>query len=393
MKNTLLTFFIILFSSSAFSSVWVSQNTWTDQTEKQFSEWVRKEWSEDIFTNPKSFLEGIETDCADSVYAARATFAYQRKLSFKTANGISSESTQFDSFAEGAPRFRTFLKALMRDTSSRTLPADTYPVALNSENFRAGIIYVAPGNHSYLIKDVKRDGMITTYSSTVPVAIRLLMRLEGVPFYLPTDLDKKLDGYRAFRQPPQLGVKQSLIPGYSEEQYDLAKALNYSYIGFAESLTNKIAIEKPTLQNKIDQALGSLCSYARERGAWVSLSSGIWMNNKKCMSAEQVEDYSTTNRDEKLKDFFQYLRKLAGEIEGDEVSNQTKEKLTATFTGEGQSGCLVETYDPKVGSLKLSDIWNKVSQKKLVANPHASIAQRWGLEEWTPTCEQKRHND
>ena len=392
-KNSLLILFICLFANIGVAAVWSSKNSWSSSIEDRYSEWVRNEWSEDTFVNPKSMLEGVETDCADSVYAVRATFAYLNQLPFKTASKISNETNQFDSVSEGPKRFRAFLKMLMRETSSRTLPNDTYAVALTPQAFRAGIIYVAPGNHSYLIKDVQKDGMIVTYSSTVPVAVRLLMRLEGVPFYLPSDLDKKLDGYRAFRQPDQLNVKQEQLSQFSPEQFELAKAANYAYVSFAERLTDKISVEKPRLEKKIEHTLSSLCSYARERGAWVSLSSSVWMNSKKCMSPDQVEDYSTDSRDLRLKDFFQYLRKLAGLMDQEDVSSEIKEKVMAVFSGEGQSGCLVETYDPKVGSLKLSDVWNQIVQNKLISNPHATIAQRWGIESWTPVCEQKRHNE
>ena len=378
----------ILFSSlTSFASVWPTVNQWSPQFETKYSEWIRLEWQEDTFTSPNSMLQGIETDCADSVYAARATFSFLNQLPFKTAGGLANSTSQFDNVQKGPSRFRSFLKVLMRETSSRTLPADTYSIALNPQAFRPGIIYVAPGNHSYLIKDVQPDGMITTYSSTMPIAVRLLMRLEGVPFYIPQESFKHTDGYRAFRQPEQLGLNQEKLPNYSDEQYTLAAQSKNNYIQFAELLTQKISIEKPTLQKKIEHTLNSLCSFAQERGAWVSLSSSLWASNKKCMSSSQVEDYSTVSRDQKLVDFFQYLRQLVGNDQYNELSPEIKDKVISVFTGEGQSGCLVNTFDPRLGSIKLSDVWIKIVQKKLISSPHATIAQRWGFQPWIPICE------
>src|SRR5689334_8914534 len=63
-------------SSLGTAPVWVAEHDWldkvpgTDRTfEDKYSDWVKSNVDEKIFTSPDSPLYGIQTDCAEAVYA------------------------------------------------------------------------------------------------------------------------------------------------------------------------------------------------------------------------------------------------------------------------------------------------------------------------------------
>ena len=48
--------------------------------------------------------------------------------------------------------------------------------------------------------------------------------------------------------------------------------------------------------------------------------------------------------------------------------------------------CVIETSLPRKSILRLSEIFKALTDDKIVSDPNANIAQRWGLEPYTAQC-------
>lgn len=77
MKLLLLTL-VITFKLSA--AVWSTDKVWNEENELAYSKWVETSWTNDVFTNARSPLYGLKTDCADASYAMRAYYAFLNGL-------------------------------------------------------------------------------------------------------------------------------------------------------------------------------------------------------------------------------------------------------------------------------------------------------------------------
>lgn len=125
---------------AASAAVWVDTQKWSNEWEEKYSAWVEAEF------NSRYFIDGpygkIATDCADAVYAARIIFSYENKLPFVIKNPYgtgyyTNKMSNYDSKKEGKDRVRSFLYSIFEQTSTKSLPNDTYPVAINRANVRA----------------------------------------------------------------------------------------------------------------------------------------------------------------------------------------------------------------------------------------------------------------
>ena len=82
-SSWLVTFFLIFPGSSAVADVWRAENQWDSNWERRYQQWVKTQWTDDIFMNPaKPIYYKFENDCADASYAMRLIFAYEHKLPF-----------------------------------------------------------------------------------------------------------------------------------------------------------------------------------------------------------------------------------------------------------------------------------------------------------------------
>jgi len=70
--KTILFLLLFGFSSSSFSAVWRATNTWDNVWEKRYQHWVKNNWTEEFFMDPKKpIYYKYAHDCADAVYAMR----------------------------------------------------------------------------------------------------------------------------------------------------------------------------------------------------------------------------------------------------------------------------------------------------------------------------------
>lgn len=386
--------FILMLTIQVSAEVWKTRFKWNEYFEQDYSNWVRQNWRQTIFTEENSLYHGLETDCADATYAMRALYSYMHGLPFvvHTADGklLKEESDRFDHIMERQDRFRAFMSHVFKVTDTRTLVLDTYPIAINRDSLRPGVVYVSPGVHSYQIIDLNEYGIITTLSSTSPVAVRVLFRNVGFPFYIPSKFKNYADGFRAFRWPSEMNEPVASLRRTSFEQFELAEIAQEDYFDFIEKIIFRLKRVDEPLESVIDRSYENLCYFARERGVLVIRSYGERLkNNEQCFDRETWQEYSTVHRDKRLESYFLAFRSLRYDQRWQELPMKAKAKLLSVFVSNVSfKGCVVETSMPEKSLLSMYEVWNLVNDGKLISDPNASILQRWGLKPYEPICPQ-----
>lgn len=376
-------YFFIFFCVTTLSSVWDVENKWNADWEERYSSWVENNWTQNVFLDSSSLLFNLKTDCADASYAMRATFSYQQRLPFSVTSSsgskINSSLSIFDHVANRDQRFRLFLEYVFVNTNTQTLSLDTYPIGVTRQDLKPGVLYVAPGIHSYQIVKLDVFGNIQTLSSTVPRAARILFLNHSFPFYFPTDFKKFSDGFRAFRWPDNLNARQD------KEQFIISQRSQGSFVTYSNELIARLAIKPEPLGLKVQRHLESLCYYSRERAVLVAQAYVKRLQRKgACFDKSQFEDYSTYQRDSRLKEYFNYLQSLKADGQWSSLSEELKTRYLSVFNSYYQdSFCQVETSWPGKPLLSLYEIRKALFDGKMIANPNADLEQRWGLKEFT----------
>jgi hypothetical protein len=398
-----------------------------------YSKWVEKFWTTEALTTDKSLLEGLPHDCADASYAMRTYFSYLFRLEFKINNPeqsgtyITNSMKSYDRFANQEDRFRHFMVDIFKNTNTRTLPEDTYPIAINQRVFRPGIIYVAvaPGNHSLQIASLDKFGYASTLSSTVPPEPKPLSELHSLPFYAPSDFASFRDGYRAFKQPKHFSMPQTSLPGFSLEQFKISKSILDKWVkkatgvtaatsiySFQKEIQTRLQLEEPPLMMQLEGALQDACHFTRIRNQIVLAT--LEIKPKSCIKDFNFYDsYSTPDRDQELSLIFekaQTLYRILGRfdtrtiellfplttIERERLSDRLKvlhaifdepSQLIGLSEDYSQSWCSIEPTLPKKDrQLSLRRTWQAISESRLVADPNGTFTQRWGLAPFLPVC-------
>lgn len=389
---TKIVFYLIFFISVCFADVWRAKESWDSKWEIKYSNWVKENWKQTVFTDEDSILSGLETDCADATYFMRAYFSFLYQLPFlaTSSNGkIISEKMQiFDTITDDKQRFRKFLVYLADVTNTRTLANDTLPVAIDREYIKAGAIYLSPGIHSYQITDIDQYGIITTLSSTVPRERRVLFLNHGFPFYIPSDYKYEKDGFRVFKWPQDYQLSNSYQSRRSSEQFQIFKNVQGSYVEYHQIIIEKLKQKNEPLESKINRIYESLCYFSRERAVLVTQGYVRWLGrNKQCLAAADYEDYSTFIRDSRLFEYFNFFQSLKNDQSWDDLSTLSKTKFLSVFN-ESLSNyeCKVETTWPQRPVLSLFQIRKNLVENKIVSDPNADIEQRWGFKKFEPKC-------
>jgi hypothetical protein len=104
-------------------------------------------------------------------------------------------------------------------------------------------------------------------------------------------------------------------------------------------------------------------------------------NGGKCMTAEQYDDYSTPNRDERLKDSFLDLEaafKASGNGENLSATMQSDvNSVLNNSVGSSSDFCPIVIAPGKV--ISLGQVYTACINGKISSNPNDSLEYRWGL--------------
>jgi hypothetical protein len=363
------------------AALWKAERTWNEAEEAAFGEWVEANVDADYFVRAK-----LAHDCADILYALRWIYARERRLpvAATAADGtlVGHWSALFAPAGRGDwkrdANFLAALRTVFGMTGTRTLPVDTYPVAIDHEHLHAGVIYRAE-SHAYVVARVVIDGTephpLVTWESTLPPAVRPLR--EGV--FAPTAPTLGSgDGLRRFYWVEHTQAGWRLVPperqsGYSDEQYESSFLAEHP---FAEAVARRLETEPAPPMVRVLGFLAQADRLARERVPIVTAghrACGGGKPRESCREGGALwELYSTPNRDARLMGYLARVRALADEhdVEPEWVLSLLRAKVydvgAPIFPGEGEEARLLPL-------VTLYDEGRFVSSE-----PGDSIAKRWG---------------
>jgi hypothetical protein len=358
------------------AAVWPSQHQWNEDWENRFGQWLSRDFTGNIFTTGK--YAGTQQDCADAVYFARLVFAYENKLPFvigdpKGGGTISSETSAFDNLPP-PKRFRRFMDQVGNSVSTNTMMNDTYPIALNRDWFRPGVVAALPRTfkggteqpgHDQIVTKVERNGVIHYLKSTVPAKVHKLEHTTLIAF-VPTSSG---GSFRYWKQPQHYGRAESSLPGYSTEQYSLKGDNEAEY---ADQLQKRLALVDETKDERLSRLSKEICHQVEQR---VPIVDEAWTFKKKigsrCMTYEEFDSYSTPSRDTKIKKALQYLLLSAtGSEQGD--ANSVAKYLSQAC------GSIQYLPGKQITAVKFAE---RLMAGQVSSDPNQPPSVRWGDED------------
>lgn len=394
----------LLVSQAAYCAVWETENQWSDDYDIKFSEWVKKDFNQEIFYLKGPYKE-IATDCADASYGMRMIFAFENKLPFAIRNItdsrklITNEINKFDHIADPLMRFRAFMDWIMDITDTGTLSFDSYPVEISRQFIVPGVIYLATRTHSYQVVDLSQSGITTLQYSTTPRAVRTLSRIDTYPHYVPGTFKQRkyADGFRSFKRPEQYELPETQLPGYSIEQFKKSEEVEAMPTEFYDWVVRKLQVVSETLEDKTYRYLVALCYVTWDRAEAVyDAQNYLKRIGNRCMNASEYDQHSTPGRDKKLKAYFEQLFSLARHSQWNSTSGRYKDFVDLILSQDSKKNPveydLIQFCDVnrQVGGpgrpMSLYEVYQLIKADKLVSDPNANLRQRWGLEDYAPSC-------
>ena len=387
---------------AALAAVWNVTGQWDEAAEKRYSQWVEEHFHSEFFYRDTPY-ELIATDCADVAYGMRMVFAFENKLPFvirQPDDGtrlISHTTTRFDHLPAGLVRFRAFMNWIMSITSTATLVQDTYPVRIDREQIRPGIIYLTWRTHAMQVVALLPSGVIRYLESTAPRAIRPMRSMLGFPHQVPADprARRHADGFRRFKVPQDYGKPEQLLAGYGVEQFEQARELQRETLPYYEWMQTRLAIEPEPPRQLARRSMFVVCELAYDRASAVDeaqeLLAELRLQGRRCMNAAEIDEHSTPIRDRLLKRAFEHLQRLPERPDWDRAQGRYRnyvDALTGRLTGdqleqlrpELLKWCDVGKIDGGPGRpMDLLELAALLRDGRLVSDPHATIDQRWGI--------------
>ena len=246
---------------------------WTVDEEENYGKWVETNLTEDFFIRYK-----IPIDCADVPYAIRWIYARIAHLpaaaTTKEGQFIGHWSTEWKDLPTHSEwhkdqRFRKALLHMLTETTTRTLPLDTYPVRIAPDSITPGTVFFVTESHSGVIGRVILNGShahpLQTWEATLPARIQ---KMNHRNFLSPRPESTIYSGLVKFRWPvfqkgrwEYLPVKEH--PFYSEEQY--ASNFYEGYADFVEAVARRIDPTNYNPVEKVDKLMGTITRYLLER--------------------------------------------------------------------------------------------------------------------------------
>jgi hypothetical protein len=372
---------LIFFSSPCLSQpikesplqVWkVGDRRWTVEDEVRYGKWVEENISEDFFIRYK-----IPVDCADVPYAVRWIYARVAHLpaaaTTKDDKLIGHWSTEWGKLPTHPEwhkdqRFRKALLHMLSETTTRTLPLDTYPIRIDVDSVAPGTSFFITESHSGVIGHVILDGStihpLQTWEATSPVKFQKLSERD---FLTPRPESTIYSGLVKFRWPvfengrwKYLSVRDH--PFYSLEQY--SPSFSEGYTDFVEAVAKRIDPTDYPSWDKMEKVLDYTVHYVRERVPIV-LEGYERCRKGKCTEGSDLwEIHSTPNRDGRIILLMDHLHHL---IESNGLDQDAVKEMMEGVSIPIQKGQFVTFHH-----LYQNYLW-------LSPHPEDSIEARWGL--------------
>lgn len=390
-------------ASPSRAAVWSVVAQWDEAAERRYSEWVANRFDPEFFYRDTPF-ENIATDCADAAYGMRMAFAYEHGLPFVIRDPmspgrlLSQATSRFDHLPAGLPRVRAFMEWVMLHTGTASLARDTYPVRIDREQIRPGIVFLTWRTHAMQVVALQPTGVIRYLESTAPRAIRPMRAHLGFPQQVPADPRSPAggDGFRRFRWPGHYGRPDRLLPGWGDEQFEQARALGRETLAFHDWLQSRLALEPEPPEQRARRTLFTLCELAYDRANAIDeaqvLRAELRRAGRACMTAAEFDEHSTPVRDALLARAFEHVDRLPERADWAAAGGRYR-RFVDLLTGRGSAdaaGVRAELLDwCDVGALDggpgrpmdLVELRALVRAGRLVSDPQVSPAARWGLED------------
>jgi hypothetical protein len=402
--------FITLFSLSSTAMVWENKNTWNEDWENKYRQWVQKNMNREIYKENGPLGE-VKTDCADAVLASRIMFSYLHNLPFSISNPtgeridsypfVHNELDKWDHIQDEQKRVVKFIEYI-GDSVGTDFLARHATYSVKPELITSGDTYVYKNGgtrHSYVIKEIGPNGNQHLFWSTTPKKVRKLSTSVGLP---GSGFDSSPWGYRRFRWPEFMGASESEIYeelGRSQRQYVLAD--QYGYHKVLKKIRDLLKVEDEELEEMLKRLVSNSCSALEDRVEIVNLAISYQKEINRCMNREEFDNYSTPSRDQKLKDHILEIIEIwkeayvSGSTAGVSIEFQ---RALNYLAGVGENRtifsrrsdedkvylrklCKVELPTDKLGTFDLYDFYSLNKKNKISHNPNDNIFRRWGLKE------------
>jgi hypothetical protein len=361
-----------LIDESAFQVWTVGDRRWTIEEERQYGKWVEENTTEDFFIRYR-----IPVDCADVPYAIRWIYARIAHLPAAATTKdnilIGHWTTRWGRLPTHSVwhkdlRFRKALLYMLAESTTRTLPSDTYPIRIAPDAVIPGTPFFVTESHSGVVGRVVLDGShvhpLQTWEATVPAKVQ---KLNQRNFFTPRPESTIYSGLVRFRWPVfQKGrweyLPDSKHPFYSKEQYD--SEFYEGYADYVEAVAKRIDPTEYDPLERVGKVIGSMTHYFQQRIAIVS-EGFKQCHNRGCPEGSSLwEIYSTPGRDGMITLWMDHLHQIIESNHLDqEVIRQKMEAIPFNITPD----CTISFYH-----LYQNYLW-------LSPHPEDSIEARWGL--------------
>ncbi len=353
--------------------VWKVENRrWTIEEEEKFAQWVEENMTEDFFIQYK-----IPIDCADLPYAIRWIYARIAGLpaaaTTKNHKLIGHWSTDWGHLPTHSVwhkdlRFRRALLHMLSETTTRTLPHDTYPIRIDQESLKPGTVFFIAESHAGIIGRIRLDGgsahPLQTWEATSPAKIQKLSERD---FLTPRPESTVYSGLVKFRWPISKNGKWEYLsvgehPFYSLEQY--SSDFYEGYNDFLEAVARRIDPAEYDPWEKVERVIETTTSYLMDR---IPI---VLEGYKKCRKGDCREGsplweiHSTPGRDGRIVLLMDYLQQIMKDHDLDEEILREKMEVITFPIQENQSISFYHIFQ--------NYLW-------LSPHPGDSVEARWGL--------------
>ncbi len=356
----------------AAGQIWqVGERRWNIAEENRFADWVEKNINEGFFIR-----HSIPVDCADVPYAIRWIYARIANLpaAATTQDGrlIGSWSTTWKTLPTSRNwshdrRFRAALLFMLRETSTRTLPADTYPIRISPDSVAPGVVFLDNG-HAGIIGRLVLDGSmfspLQTWEATLP---RKIQKIRHRSYYAGWVDSEAGTGILRFRWPVFTAgswhyLPEQQQPFYSTEQY--APGFCRKKETFDMAVARRIDPKQYDPSKKAALIIHSIYRYLLERVPLVQAGYRHCRQGRCKEGSYLWEVYSTPGRDDMISFEIEHLLKL--------IKDNRLDRTSIDKTMEGMPISLG-------GGLTVTLKYVVQNYRWLSHDPEDSIAARWGL--------------
>jgi hypothetical protein len=257
---------------------------------------------------------------------------------------------------------------MLSETTTRTLPLDTYPIRIDQESVTPGTMFFVTESHSGVIGRVIIDGSsghpLQTWEATSPAKVQ---KLSGRDFLTPRPESTVFSGLVKFRWPIFKNGRWEYLPAvehpfYSLEQY--SPDFYEGYADFVEAVAKKMDPTDYNPYEKMEKVLNTTTRYLMDRVP-VVMTGYQRCHRGGCREGSALwEVHSTPGRDGRIVLLMDHLRQII------ESNHLDREGVTERMEA-------IEIPIQKRQSVTFLHVF----QNHLWLSPHPgdSIEARWGL--------------